>query len=264
MRPNLNPLHTSFHPPSSSSTPRPQDQPTTNPSPTTSPTSPTTTASISSPSPPTSPFFNNNLTTTTTHRPRRLHHTSTSTSYGQHRRGRLPTRDRHPYSNNANTNSNTHPPSSSSASASPSPGSPFRLSACSLLGVSSSSPRPSSTIFLRRRPSRTEVALREERWRAEEDNIERLGLEMLEPRPSGSYTSGPYAASAALGIGGFEDAEMGLCSSMSMSMDGAVEMDSASFCSSGLGVGFGGGLGVGYGGQRVVMEGIFEVMEEGR
>ncbi|KAI9036420.1 uncharacterized protein KD926_001823 [Aspergillus affinis] len=254
MRPNLNPLHTSFHPPSSSSTtPRPQDQvqPTSNTSPTTSPTSPTTTASISSPSPPTSPFYN---LTTTSHRPRRLHHNNNPPTH--HRRGRLPTRDRHPYSN-----TNTHHPSysPSSTSASPSPGSPFRLSACSLFGASSSSPRPSSTIFLRRRPSRTEVALREERWRAEEDSIERLGLEMLEPRPSGPYTSGSYAASAAFGIGGFEDMEMGLAPSMSM--DGAVEMDSSfSSFSSGLGL----GLGTWGQQQRVVMEGIFEVMEEGR
>ncbi|KAL1953209.1 hypothetical protein VTO42DRAFT_3393 [Malbranchea cinnamomea] len=43
--------------------------------------------------------------------------------------------------------------------------------------------RISSTFFSRRRPSSVDVALSEERLRCAEDEIERIGLEMMEPRP---------------------------------------------------------------------------------
>ncbi|GLA23472.1 hypothetical protein AnigIFM63604_004847 [Aspergillus niger] len=45
--------------------------------------------------------------------------------------------------------------------------------------------RPSSMsmMLLRRRPSKVDLALSEERSRADEDKIERLGLDLLEPRP---------------------------------------------------------------------------------
>ncbi|PLB43790.1 hypothetical protein P170DRAFT_441245 [Aspergillus steynii IBT 23096] len=239
MRPNLNPLHTSF-PHHHHHHPRPQDQT----SPTRSPTSPATTASISSPSPPTSPFYYSP--------PRRLHHHHHPT----HPRGRLPTRDRHdddPLPSHPPHHAPSTPGYSYSASPSPSSGprtrtSPFRLSARSL----------SRPIFLRRRPSRAEVALSEERWRAREDQIERLGLQMLEPRPAPPNSWAACAdADAALGIGGFAGGEY---QGMGMSMDGAVEMDYDAGSGSGSPwerTRLGGGLRE----QRVVMGGIFEVME---
>lgn len=69
---------------------------------------------------------------------------------------------------------------------------------------------------------------------------------MLEPRPGPPCWLGGGSVSA--GMGG-EDLAMGM--GMEMSMDGAVEMDS------GCGVLAGAGLRE----QRVVMGGIFEVME---
>lgn len=38
-------------------------------------------------------------------------------------------------------------------------------------------------MLLRRRPSKVDLALSEERSRADEDKIERLGLDLMEPRP---------------------------------------------------------------------------------
>ncbi|PYI12510.1 hypothetical protein BO78DRAFT_434926 [Aspergillus sclerotiicarbonarius CBS 121057] len=63
---------------------------------------------------------------------------------------------------------NTSSPSSRSQS-------PFRLSYSSLLR------RPS--MLLRRRPSKVDLALCEERSRCDEDAIERQGLDLMEPRP---------------------------------------------------------------------------------
>lgn len=43
--------------------------------------------------------------------------------------------------------------------------------------------RRSSPFFLRRRPSAVDLALSEERSRCDEDNVERVGLSLMEPRP---------------------------------------------------------------------------------
>jgi hypothetical protein len=59
--------------------------------------------------------------------------------------------------------------------------SPFRLS----FNLNNTLRRPSSSLLflLRRRPSKIDLALSEERSRCDEDAIERQGLGLLEPRP---------------------------------------------------------------------------------
>ncbi|PYH95927.1 hypothetical protein BO71DRAFT_190719 [Aspergillus ellipticus CBS 707.79] len=73
------------------------------------------------------------------------------------------------HSNNNNYNNGNTSPSSRSQS-------PFRLSYSSLL-------RRPSLMLLRRRPSKVDMALCEERSRCGEDAIERQGLDLMEPRP---------------------------------------------------------------------------------
>ncbi|OOG00986.1 hypothetical protein ASPCADRAFT_125991 [Aspergillus carbonarius ITEM 5010] len=76
---------------------------------------------------------------------------------------------------NLNGHHHHHYPNSTSSPSSRSQ-SPFRLSYSSLL-------RRPSLMLLRRRPSKVDLALCEERSRCDEDAIERQGLDLMEPRP---------------------------------------------------------------------------------
>ncbi|GLA74138.1 hypothetical protein AtubIFM55763_005079 [Aspergillus tubingensis] len=91
--------------------------------------------------------------------------------------------------------------------------------------------RPSSMsmMLLRRRPSKVDLALSEERSRADEDKIERLGLDLMEPRPVDPLLGVGFA------LDSMDDSVFG-------SMDGGVLERSGSQ-------------------PRFVMGGIFEVME---
>ncbi|BDD54692.1 hypothetical protein MPDQ_000299 [Monascus purpureus] len=143
-------------------------------------------------------------------------------------RGRTANNDfSHPYPYPYSCSSSASPLSSAATSPASSPTSPFRriyrgLSSSRSDGDAtrsrSQSPfslhsvlraRP-SLILLRRRPSSVDIALSEERYRCDEDSVERQGLELLEPRPVdpvdipmdlNSHISGSNSIKAALSSG---------------------------------------------------------------
>lgn len=59
--------------------------------------------------------------------------------------------------------------------------------------------RGRSPFFLRRRPSAVDLAIEEEQYRAQADEIERTGLGLMEPRPVHVVQAAPCVASSSIG-----------------------------------------------------------------
>ncbi|PWY89773.1 hypothetical protein BO70DRAFT_128212 [Aspergillus heteromorphus CBS 117.55] len=137
-----------------------------------------------------------------------------------------------------NTHSHHHNTYNTTTSSSPSSRSQSPFRRLSSYSYSSLLRRP-SLMLLRRRPSKVDMALCEERSRCGEDAIERQGLDLMEPRPVDPLALSMDSMDASV----FEDASPSL---------GLDEIDVLADRSSGL---------VRLAQPRFVMGGIFEVME---